>query len=145
MSSSMSVFYLLLTQIAHQPLTWKQLHAFQHWDIVKPGQINLICMSVSVFKGAGPWVFQKLLNNCNFCVQSSPRFTDSPRKSQYPVCDCCVLDHASLISEGQKVRMVRLIGDQRKATLIQITTDYIWGLQRTNKPLDVPSWQSDSI
>ncbi len=70
------------------------------------------------------WVFQKLLIYWDFHAQPSLRFTESgPKKRKYPVSGSCVDENALLMSEvrGQR-RMGRMVRDDRKATVTQITT-----------------------
>ncbi len=57
-------------------------------------------------------------------------FTENdPKKRKYPVSGSCVDENALLMS-GQR-RMGRLVRDDRKATVTQITTRYNQGMQNT--------------
>ncbi len=76
------------------------------------------------------WVFQKLLIYWDFHTQPSLGFTENgPKNRKYPVSGSCVDENALLMS-GQR-RMGRLVRDDRKATVTQITTRYNQGMQNT--------------
>ncbi len=79
----------------------------------------------------GPvWVFQKLLIYWDFQAQPSIGFTENgPKKRKYSVSGSCVDENALLMS-GQR-RMCRLVRDDRKATVTQISTRYNQGMQNT--------------
>ncbi len=75
------------------------------------------------------WVFQKLLIYWDFHEQPSLGFTENgPKKRKYTVSSSCVDENALLMSE---VRMGRLVRDDRKTTVTQITTRYNQDLQNT--------------
>ncbi len=77
------------------------------------------------------WVFHKLLIYWDFHTQPSLVFTENGlKKRKYPVSASCVDEHALLMSEvrGQR-RMDRLVRDDRKTTVTQITTRYNQDLQ----------------
>ncbi len=76
------------------------------------------------------WVFQKLLIYWDFHTQPSLEFTENgPKKkisSEWQLCGRkCLVD-----VRGQR-RMNRLVRDDRKATVSQITTRYNQGMQNT--------------
>ncbi len=74
------------------------------------------------------WVFQKLLIYWDFNAQPSLGFTENgPEKRKYPVSGSCVDENALLMSEEN----VRLVRDDRKATVTKITTRYNQGMQNT--------------
>ncbi len=70
------------------------------------------------------WVFQKLLIYWEFHAQPSLGFTENgPKKIKYLCGQKCLVD-----VRGQR-RMGRLVRDDRKATVTQITTRYNQGMQ----------------
>ncbi len=76
------------------------------------------------------WVFHKLLIYWDFHAQPSLGFTENgPKNIKYPVSGSCVDENALLLSEVR--RMGRLVRDDRKATVTQITTHYNQGMQNT--------------
>ncbi len=73
----------------------------------------------------------KLLIYWDFHTQPSLGFTENgPKKRKYPVSGSCVNENALLNVRGQR-RMRRLVRDDRKATVTQITTRYNQGMQNT--------------
>ncbi len=77
------------------------------------------------------WVFQKLLIYWDLHTQPSLGFTENgQKKRKYPVSGSCVDENALLMSEvrGEWDRLVR---DDRKTTVTQITTRYNQDLQNT--------------
>ncbi len=67
-------------------------------------------------------VFQKLLIYWDFHAQPYLGFTENgPKKRKYPVRGSYVDENALLMSEVQRI-MGRLVRDDRKATVTQITT-----------------------
>ncbi len=77
------------------------------------------------------WVFQKQLIYWDFHTQPSLGLTENgPKKRKYPVSGSCMDENALLIVRGQG-RMGRLVRDDRKATVTQITTRYNQGMQKT--------------
>ncbi len=76
------------------------------------------------------WVFQKLLIYWDFHAQPSLRFTgNGPKKRKYPVSGSCVDENALLMSEVRGDG--RLVRDDRKATVTQITARYNQGMKNT--------------
>ncbi len=75
------------------------------------------------------WVFQKLLIYWDFHTQPSLEFTENGPKKKYPVSGSCVDGNGLLMSEVR--RTDRLVRDDRKATVTQITTRYNQGMQNT--------------
>ncbi len=74
------------------------------------------------------WVFQKLLIYWDFHAQPSLGFTENGlKKRKYPVSGSCVDENDV---RGQR-RMGRLVRDDRKATVTQITTRYNQVMQNT--------------
>ncbi len=72
------------------------------------------------------WVFQKLLIYWDFHTQPSLVFTENgPKKRKYPVSGSCVDENALFR------RMDRLVRDDRKTTVTQITTRYNQDMQNT--------------
>ncbi len=72
------------------------------------------------------WVFQKLLIYWDFHTQPSLGFTENdPKKRNYPVSGSCVDENALFR------RMDRLVRDDRKTTVTQITTRYNQDMQNT--------------
>ncbi len=77
------------------------------------------------------WVFQKLLIYWDFHTQPSLGFTEKgPKKRKYPVSGSCVDEEGLVDVRGQR-RMGRLVRDDRKTTVTQITTRYNQGMQNT--------------
>ncbi len=75
------------------------------------------------------WVFQKLLIYWDFHTQPSLGFTENDlKKRKYPVSGSCVDKNALLPCQR---RMGRLVRDDRKATVTQITTRYNQCVQNT--------------
>ncbi len=75
--------------------------------------------------------FQKLLIYWDFHTQPSLGFTENgQKKRKYPVSGSCVDENALYRGRGQR-RMDRLVRDDRKATVTQITTRYNQGIQNT--------------
>ncbi len=63
-------------------------------------------------------------------LQQSLEFAENgPKKRKYPVSGSCVNENALLVSEVRG--MGRLVRDDIKATLTQITTRYNQGMQNT--------------
>ncbi len=79
------------------------------------------------------WVFQKLLIYWDFHTQPSLGFTENgPKTRKYPVSCRCVDENALLMLEVRgQWRMSRLVRDDRKATVTQITTRYNQDMQNT--------------
>ncbi len=76
-------------------------------------------------------VFQKLLIYSDFHAQPSLVFTDNgPKKKKYPGSGSCV-DKKCLVDVRGQRRMGRLVRDDRKATVNQITTPYNQDMQNT--------------
>ncbi len=94
----------------------------------------------------GPvWVFQKLLIYWDFHAQPSLGFTENGlKKRKYPVSGSCVDEKCLVDVRGQR-RMDRLVRDDRKATVTQITTRYkpryaeyhLWTHNTSNPEADV--------
>ncbi len=140
------LFNCLVTQIANQSITWQQLNAFRYLDVVRKTcwssnrssewgrkgiKVTLNRMVVGarrlVFQKL---VFQKLLIYWDFHAQPSLGFTENGQKqkisSKQQLCGWkCLVD-----VRGQR-RMGRLVRDDRKATVTQITTHYNQGMQNT--------------
>ncbi len=77
------------------------------------------------------WVFQTLLIYWDFHTQPSLGFTENgPKKRKYPVSGSCVDENNLVDVRGQR-RMCRLVRDDRKTTITQITTRYNQGMQNT--------------
>ncbi len=77
------------------------------------------------------WVFQKLLIYWDFHTQPSLGFTEKgPEKRKYPVSGSCVDEEGLVDVRGQR-RIGRLVRDDRKAKVTQITTRYNQGMQNT--------------
>ncbi len=75
------------------------------------------------------WVFQTLLIYWDFQALPSLGFTENgPKKRKYPVSGSCVDKNASCYVRGQR-RMDRLVRDDRKTTVTQITTRYNQDMQ----------------
>ncbi len=85
------------------------------------------------------WVFQKLLIYWDFHPQPSLGFTENgPKKRKYQVSGSCRTVEENPSSGGKlfvdvrvQRRMGRLVRDDRKATVTQITTRYNQGMQNT--------------
>ncbi len=75
------------------------------------------------------WVFQKLLIYWAFHAQPSLGFTEKTIK--YPVSGGCEEQKCLVDVRGQR-RMGRLVRDDRKATVTQITNHYNQGMQNTS-------------
>ncbi len=72
------------------------------------------------------WVFKKLLIYCDFQAQPSLRFTENgPKNIQW-----AAVVWTKMPCWGQR-RIGRLVRDDRKATVTQITTRYNQGMQNT--------------
>ncbi len=96
------------------PITWQQLNAFRHLDVVKATSLKFK-LSIRMGKkgdlsdfergmvvGARwlVWVFQKLLIYWDFHTQPSLGFTENgPKKRKYPVSGSCVDENVLLMSE----------------------------------------------
>ncbi len=134
------LFNCLVTQVAHQSITWQQLNAFRYLDVVKTTCWSSNWASERGRKGIKVtlnvewllvvWVFQKLLIYWDFHAQPSLGFTENGQKqkisSKQQLCGRkCLVD-----ARGQR-RMGRLVRDDRKATVTQITTRYNQGMQNT--------------
>ncbi len=135
------MFNCLVTQIANQPITWQQLNVFRHLDVVKT-----ICWSSN---RASEWgrkgiydfwwdlvpdgfirVFQKLLIYWDFHTQPSLGFTENgPKKRKSS--ERQLWGRKCLVNVRGQRRMGRLVKDDRKATVTQITTRYNQGMQNT--------------
>ncbi len=125
-----------MTQIANQPITWQQLNAFRHLDVVKT-----ICWSSNRASEWGRkgilvtlnvewllvpdelvWVFQKLLIYWDFHAQPSLGFTEN-------------IQWAAVVWTKMPCwcqrRMDRRVRDDRKATITQINTHCNQGMQNT--------------
>ncbi len=77
------------------------------------------------------WVFQKLLIYWDFHTQASLEFTENgQKKRKYPVNGSCSGRKCLVDVRGQR-RMNRLVRDDRKATVTQITTRYNQDMQNT--------------
>ncbi len=79
------------------------------------------------------WVFQKLLIYWDFHTQPALGFTENgPKQRKYPVIGSCVDGGRKCLVDvrGQR-RMDRLVRDDRKTTVTQITTRYNQGMQNT--------------
>ncbi len=101
----------------------------------KKGDLSEFECGMIVVPDGPVWVFQKLLIYWYFHAQPSLGFTEScPKKRTYPVSGrtypvlCgrkCLVD-----VRGQR-RMGRLVRNDKKATVTQITTRYNQGMQNT--------------
>ncbi len=77
------------------------------------------------------WVFQKLLIYWDFHAQPSLGFTENGlKKRKYPVA-AVVWMKMPRLCQSQRRMMGRLVRDDRKATVTQITTRYNQGMQNT--------------
>ncbi len=107
------LFNCLVTQIANQPITWQQLNAFRHLDVVKTtcwssnrsserGRKGFKWLNVEwlLVSDGLVWVFHKLLIYWDFHTQPSLGFTENgPKKRKYPVSGSHVDENALLMSE----------------------------------------------
>ncbi len=76
------------------------------------------------------WVFLKLLIYWDFHTQPSLGITENgPKKRKYPVSGSCV--RKCLVDVRGQRRMGRMVREDRKATVTQITTRYNQDIQNT--------------
>ncbi len=91
-----------------KPIRWQQLNAFRHLDVVKT-----TC-----------WSSNRCWSTGDFHAQPSLGFTENgPKKRKYPVSGSCVNKKCLVDVRGQR-RMGRLVRDDKKATVTQITNRY---------------------
>ncbi len=135
------LFNCLVTQIANQPITWQQLNAFRHLDVVKT------CWSSTEHQNGEErgfkwlnvewllvpdglvWVFHKLLIYWDFHTQPSLGFTENGQKKRN-IQWAAVVGRKCLVDVRGQRRMDRLVRD-RKTTVTLITTRYNQDLQNT--------------
>ncbi len=142
---SVLLFNCLVTQIADQPITWQQLNAFRHLDVVKTifwssnrasewgkkGDLNDFECRMLVGARRAYLSISKTADLLGFSHTTISRVYRELSEKYKISSERQLCGRKCLVDIRDQRRMGRLVRDDRKATVTQITTRYNQGMQTT--------------